>query len=103
MVTNEQVVAAARMHYNCSTLRGMQLEDEVKTYTYRPRPSVHPFGDVTWQGSAASAAQHWEQRLALGELLTSVVYVGHDAMSVLSPVTMALLEDSGWYGLLHCT
>ena len=34
MVTNEQVVAAARMHYNCSTLRGMQLEDEVKAYTH---------------------------------------------------------------------
>ena len=36
---------------------------------------------------------HWEKRLLMNEIMTGSV----DTRSVVSPMTLALLEDSGWY------
>lgn len=39
------------------------------------------------------AGSHWEKRLLMNEIMTGSV----DARSVVSKMTLALLEDSGWY------
>jgi len=39
------------------------------------------------------AGSHWEKRLLMNEIMTGSV----DTRSVVSKMTLALLEDSGWY------
>lgn len=59
--------------FDCDTLDGAKLEDE---------------------GGSGTAGSHWESRMFMGEIM-----VGKSAASsrdVLSNVTLALAEDSGW-------
>lgn len=67
-----KVVEAARKHFNCSTLIGVELED---------------------QGGSGTAGAHWEARTMLGEYMIATVY----GETVISEMTLALFEDSGWY------
>jgi len=69
-----KVTAAARAYFNCSTLNGAELENQLTTA-------------CDLQGS------HWEQRLLSTELMAS--YAQH--VMKLSPLTLAVFEDSGWY------
>jgi hypothetical protein len=68
-----RVQAAARSHFNCSTLNGVELESS---------------------GGPGTAGAHWEKRIMYNEFMTGdtgkqdVVY---------SKITLALFEDSGWY------
>ena len=59
-------------HFGCMDVLGAELEDE---------------------GSAASAANHFERRIFGDELMTSSSLLD----SSYSRLTMALLKDSGWY------
>jgi leishmanolysin-like peptidase len=68
------VTAAARLFFNCPTLNGAELENQLTTA-------------CDLQGS------HWEQRILNTELMSS--YVTHAAL--VSPITLAAFEDSGWY------
>lgn len=67
-------VAAVRDHFNCPTLNGAELESSMTT-------------GCDLQGS------HWKQRIFNTELMASFV----QPTATLSAVTLALLEDSGWY------
>lgn len=67
-----KVVEAAKKHFNCSTLQGVEVED---------------------QGGSGSAGAHWESRIMLGDYMVSTDY---DERAI-SEITMALFEDSGWY------
>ena len=44
-------------------------------------------------GGRGTAGSHWEKRLLMNEIMTGSV----DTRSVVSAMTLALLEDSGWY------
>eukprot|EP00249_Psilotum_nudum_P023922 c29028_g1_i1 orf=1787-4684(+) len=44
-------------------------------------------------GGRGTAGSHWEKRLLMNEIMTGSV----DTKSVVSSMTLALLEDSGWY------
>jgi len=68
------VVAAARFYFNCSTLNGAELENQMTTA-------------CDLQGS------HWEQRIFSTELMSS--YAQHSMQ--ITPMTLAAFEDSGWY------
>ena len=68
------VKAAARAHFGCADLAGGELENHLTT----------PCG---------SMGSHWEQRVLSTELMSS--YVQHT--SIVSALTLALHEDSGWY------
>ncbi|KAK9066693.1 hypothetical protein SSX86_014016 [Deinandra increscens subsp. villosa] len=44
-------------------------------------------------GGRGTSGSHWEKRLLMNEIMTGSV----DTRSVISKMTLALLEDSGWY------
>ncbi|TNN69600.1 Leishmanolysin-like peptidase [Liparis tanakae] len=62
----------ARRHFNCPILEGMELEN---------------------QGGTGTELNHWEKRLLENEAMTG----SHTQNRVFSRLTLALLEDSGWY------
>ena len=73
VIATPKVIEAARKYYNCSNIYGVELED---------------------QGGDGSALCHWEQRTLLGDYMGAVIY--QEEMAI-SEITLALLEDSGWY------
>lgn len=71
MVT-PRVVKEVREHFNCSTLEGAELED---------------------QGEEGTVLTHWEKRVFENEAMTGT----HTQNPVYSRLTLALMEDTGWY------
>jgi leishmanolysin-like peptidase len=72
MIVTPTVVQEVRRHFNCSTLEGAELED---------------------QGSDGTSMTHWEKRLFENEAMTGT----HTQNSVYSRITLAVLQDTGWY------
>ncbi|NXQ94137.1 LMLN peptidase, partial [Sagittarius serpentarius] len=72
LLTTPRVVEEARKHFNCSSLEGMELEN---------------------QGGMGTELNHWEKRLLENEAMTG----SHTQNRVFSRITLALLEDTGWY------
>ncbi|RYG52617.1 hypothetical protein EON67_00775 [archaeon] len=72
-IVRPHTVAAAQWFFGCPTLNGAELENQLDA--------------CQLQGS------HWEQRIFNQEFMTS--YVQH--VSIITPLTLALFEDSGWY------
>ncbi|KAK4796809.1 hypothetical protein SAY86_029135 [Trapa natans] len=69
-----RVVMHSRFHYGAfsKNFTGLELEDG---------------------GGRGTSGSHWEKRLLMNEIMTGSV----DTRSVVSKMTLALLEDSGWY------
>lgn len=69
-----RVVMHSRHHYGAfsKNFSGLELEDG---------------------GGRGTSGSHWEKRLLMNEIMTGSV----DTRSVVSKMTLALLEDSGWY------
>lgn len=72
IIVTPTVVREVRNHFNCSTLKGAELED---------------------QGSDGTSMTHWEKRLFENEAMTGT----HTQNSVYSRLTLAVLQDTGWY------
>lgn len=72
LIVTPTVVREVRRHFNCSTLEGAELED---------------------QGSDGTSMTHWEKRLFENEAMTGT----HTQNSVYSRITLAVLQDTGWY------
>lgn len=72
MIVTPTVVSEVRKHFNCSQLEGAELED---------------------QGEEGTALTHWEKRVFENEGMTGT----HTQNPIISRVTLALLEDTGWY------
>ncbi|OLP87691.1 Leishmanolysin-like peptidase [Symbiodinium microadriaticum] len=70
-----KVVQAARQHFDCPSLLGVALEE---------------------QGGDGSAFSHWDARIMHSEVMAAE----SSAMPRISEMTLALLEDSGWYRVL---
>ncbi|KAM0066802.1 putative leishmanolysin [Helianthus debilis subsp. tardiflorus] len=68
------VIMHSRHHYGAysENFTGLELEDG---------------------GGRGTSGSHWEKRLLMNEIMTGSV----DTRSVVSKMTLALLEDSGWY------
>ena len=71
-INSPKVVEAARKYFNCSELDGVELED---------------------YGGDGTAGSHWEARILLGDYMNGVYY----SEEVISEITLALLEDIGFY------
>ena len=71
-VKSPKVLEKARNHFNCQTLEGLPLED---------------------QGGDGTAGFHWEGRYMLGDYMIGADYPD----SVISDITLAVLQDSGFY------
>lgn len=74
-IVTPRVRTVVRNHFNCQTLDGAQLENQ-------PTEGGSCIGD------------HWEEKFFYPEAMTSVM---SPTTNVLSPLTLALMEDSGWY------
>ncbi|CAH1774924.1 unnamed protein product, partial [Owenia fusiformis] len=72
MIVTPKVVEEVRKHFNCSTLEGAELED---------------------QGIIGTALTHWEKRVFENEVMTGT----YTQNPPVSRVTLALMEDTGWY------
>ncbi|XP_014250550.1 leishmanolysin-like peptidase [Cimex lectularius] len=72
MMVTPRVVKEVREHFNCSTLEGAELED---------------------QGGEGTVLTHWEKRVFENEAMTGT----HTQNPVYSMLTLALMEDTGWY------
>ena len=74
-IVTSKVATIARNQFNCQELEGAQLENQ---------PS----------GPNSCTGDHWDERMFYPEALSGVI---SPTTNVLSPLTLALLEDSGWY------
>lgn len=72
MVVTPRVQEEAQKHFNCSSLEGAELEN---------------------QGGPGTELAHWEKRLFENEGMTGAFTQN----SVFSRITLALMEDTGWY------
>ncbi|XP_055983693.1 leishmanolysin-like peptidase isoform X2 [Sorex fumeus] len=72
LLVTPRVVEEARKHFDCPILEGMELEN---------------------QGGMGTELNHWEKRLLENEAMTG----SHTQNRVLSRLTLALMEDTGWY------
>ncbi|KAK6034453.1 Leishmanolysin [Cooperia oncophora] len=72
MMVTPRVVDEVRRHFACDNLEGAELEN---------------------QGGDGTALTHWEKRVFENEAMTGT----HTQNPVYSRMTLALLEDSGWY------
>ncbi|CAG0880548.1 unnamed protein product [Darwinula stevensoni] len=72
MMVTPRVVEEVRAHFNCPLLEGAELED---------------------QGQEGTALTHWEKRIFENEAMTGT----HTQNPVYSRITLALMEDTGWY------
>jgi len=75
-VVTPTVKQVAQNHFNCDRMKGMRLENQPT--------SNDCFGD------------HWEERLLLDAQMSAVL-TSNPIPSYLSPFTLALMEDTGWY------
>ncbi|XP_015585310.1 leishmanolysin-like peptidase isoform X2 [Cephus cinctus] len=72
MIVTPRVQEEVRAHFGCDTLEGAELED---------------------QGEDGTALTHWEKRVFENEAMTGT----HTQNPVYSRITLALMEDTGWY------
>ena len=78
LIITPKVVAAAQKHFNCSTLIGVELQD---------------------LGKKGTRLTHWQARIMLNDYMIGELY---DDTSI-SEITLALMEDSGWYKVNYYT
>mmetsp|Transcript_17315 Transcript_17315/g.26793 ORF Transcript_17315/g.26793 Transcript_17315/m.26793 type:complete len:459 (+) Transcript_17315:438-1814(+) len=74
-VVTPKVRAVVRNQFDCQNLAGAQLENQ---------PT----------GSESCTGDHWDERVFYTEAMSGVISV---TTNILSHVTLALFEDSGWY------
>ncbi|KAE8581715.1 hypothetical protein XENTR_v10024914 [Xenopus tropicalis] len=72
LLVTPRVTEEARKHFDCPILEGMELEN---------------------QGGIGTELNHWEKRLLENEAMTG----SHTQNRVFSRITLALMEDTGWY------
>ena len=78
LIKTPKVKNIASQHFNCSSIDGVEIEN---------------------QGGKGSAGSHWEARVMLGDYMISTDY----PEIVISDITLALFEDSGWYEVNYYT
>ncbi len=78
LYTGPNVIKQAKRHFNCDNIEGIELEN---------------------QGGDGSVGSHWEARIMLGDYMISIDY----PEIVISEISLALLEDSGWYNVNYYT
>jgi len=72
MLTTPNVIEAAKKHFGCNRIDGLELEDD---------------------GGDGTKNSHWEERLMRTDFMTGMVTDD----STISEITLSLFDDSGWY------
>ena len=71
-LTTPKVVAKAKAAFGCTTLAGLEIENE---------------------GGSGTAGSHWEKRIMMNDFMTGSLMTD----AIYSDITLAAFEDSGWY------
>ncbi len=74
LFTGENVIKYAKKHFNCNDIDGIELENQIR-------------------------GTHWESRIMLTDYMIGFDY----SEIVISEISLALLEDSGWYKINYYT
>ena len=77
-INSPKLLAKAKLHFGCENMNGLRLEN---------------------QGGQGSIGSHWDARFMQGELMISEDY----SEVVLSDMTLAFLEDLGYYQINYYT
>ena len=77
-IKSPKVLEKAKIHFGCDNIKGLQLEN---------------------QGQSGSVGSHWESRYMLGDYMISSDYTE----VVISDISLALLEDTGFYKIKYYT
>jgi len=72
-LSTPKVIEYAKKHFNCDNITGIELENQ--------------------ESDENNIGNHWEARIMLGDYMISEQY----EESVISDITLAVFEDSGWY------
>jgi leishmanolysin-like peptidase len=103
IITSPKVKEMAKRHFGCPNLKGIELENQ----DYDWKNTENEENEDGDGGSDADTNQvfldkfsnHWDARTMLTDYMTSILY---DEM-VISDITLALFEDSGWYKVKYYT
>ena len=74
IINISDIINLAKTYFNCSNIKGIELNTNV--------------------GDLCSEPLHWEERILLGEYMTSNIYYPEQ---VISDFTLIVLEKLGWY------
>ena len=74
-IVSPTVVEIAKNHFNCNNLSGARLENQ-------------PTRD-------SCTGSHWDERFFFTDLMSPIF--SSDSVSLLSPLSVALIKDTGWY------
>lgn len=83
-VVTPSVLQVVRNHFDCQNLTGAELESG----------NVAPLADE--ETEASCIGDHWERRLFRTDLMNGIVDEVPFSLRI-SPITLALFADSGWY------
>lgn len=78
VIKTPKVVQAAKRHFGCDSITGVELEN---------------------QGGEGTVGNHWEMRTMLGDFMIGESY----EEVVISDISLAFFEDSGWYKVNYYT
>ena len=78
-LNSTKVIEAAKKYYNCSDIDGIELEN---------------------YGGSGTVGSHWEARILLGDYMNGFKY---EEEEVISELTLAYLEDTGYYKVNYYT
>ena len=78
LLSTPKVIEKAKQYFGCDSLTGVELED---------------------QGGEGTAMGHWESRIMLGDYMIGADY----GETVISEISLAVFEDSGWYDVNYYT
>ena len=91
IISSPKVLEMAKRHFACKTLKGIELENQ--EYDWKKdedNEENHYYNKYS---------NHWDARTMLTDYMTSIHY---DEV-VISEITLALFEDSGWYKVNYYT
>ena len=78
-INSPKLFQIAKKYFNCDTIEGVELEE---------------------YGGEGTVGSHWEARILLGDYMNGYAFT---AEIVISELTLALLEDSGYYKAKYYT
>ena len=103
IIYTPRVLEMAKRHFGCEGLEGIEFENQ----DYEWKDKENEGGNVgddndeddNFEAPTDIYGNHWDARTMLTDYMTSVYY---DEM-VISEITLALFEDSGWYKVNYYT
>ena len=93
VISSPKILSMAKRHFNCPSIQGIELENQ--EYDWMTNEiKIKNLGTPL-----ESYGNHWDSRIMLTDYMTGVLY----DEAVISEITLALFEDSGFYKAKYYT